>query len=207
MTRSPLADAEVLQHAAERRHLVAQLGVGVGARRLGDGAVVDQRLLLAAAALDVPVEAVAGGVALGADEPAAVLARVGVEHLLPGRVPVDLARGLGPERLGVALPGGVDLVIAARHASSRAAVALFRAARGGIVPSGAVNARATLGSGAAGSRRGGDPAAVRPPARGRPRPSGRGRPRRRCPGRRRVARAARRGCTRCRPRRPGTIHL
>ena len=41
-----LADAQVLQHAAQRRHLVAQLGVGVGARGLGDGAVVDQRLLL-----------------------------------------------------------------------------------------------------------------------------------------------------------------
>ena len=27
-----LGDAQVLQHAAERRHLVAQLGVGVGAR-------------------------------------------------------------------------------------------------------------------------------------------------------------------------------
>ena len=43
-----LCDAQVLQHAAERRHLVAQLGIGVGARRLGDGAVVDQRLLLRA---------------------------------------------------------------------------------------------------------------------------------------------------------------
>ena len=112
-----LLDTKVLQHGAERRHLVAQLGVGVRARGLGDGTVVDQRFL-PAAHRNVSIEAIPGRVALCAHEPAAILAGVGIEHLVPGLVPVDLARSLGPEGFRVSHAGGIDLGIATRHGSS-----------------------------------------------------------------------------------------
>src|SRR6185437_10148251 len=43
-----------------------------------------------------------------------VNAGIRVEHLFRRLEPVDLARGLGPEPLRVALPAGIDVVIAAR---------------------------------------------------------------------------------------------
>ena len=107
-----LLDAEVEQHAGERGHFVGELGVGVGAGRVGDGAVVDQRRQATAAVLDVAVEAVVGGVALGAREPAAVQTGVGIDHLVPELVPGDVTGGVGPEPFRVLFPRGVDLVIA-----------------------------------------------------------------------------------------------
>src|SRR6185503_21289920 len=101
-----------------------------------------QRLLASPAALHVPVEAIVGRIALGAHEPAAVLAGIGVEHLVPGLEPIDLARGHAPEDLRVLLPGGVNLVIAARHASpSRVARRGSAGSSIGILPSVRSNAR------------------------------------------------------------------
>ena len=57
MTRSPLADAGLDERAGELCDLVAQGAIGIGSDRVGDRAVVDQGGLLAAALLDVAVEA------------------------------------------------------------------------------------------------------------------------------------------------------
>ena len=64
----PVAALDALrgERAGEARHRVAQLAVGERRRRLRDRRVVDQRELVAAAAVDVPVERVVAGV-----EPAA----------------------------------------------------------------------------------------------------------------------------------------
>ena len=113
-----LADTEILQHAAEACDLVGQLGVGVRAGALGDGAVVDQRRLGAPSLLDVPVETIVGGIALGAWEPAAIGAGVGIERFVPRLVPADAARGLRPEGIGIALPALVDLGIPAHRTAS-----------------------------------------------------------------------------------------
>ena len=64
--------------------------------------------------MHMAVDRVPAGVADAADEPAPVDAGIGIEHLLGRLDPVDRLRGLAPEALRVALPAGIDLVIAAR---------------------------------------------------------------------------------------------
>ena len=113
-----LLDAEVNEHAAQRRHLVAEFQIGVGANGLGDGAVVDQRPLRRAPVLHVAIEAVVGRIAFGSGKPASVLPGIGIKHAIPRFVPVDRARGLGPEVGWIALPGGVYLVVSAWHGNS-----------------------------------------------------------------------------------------
>ena len=110
-----LADPMRRQHAGELGDLVAQLSVGEGLDGVGDRAVVDQRRLVAAAVLDMQVEGVVAGVALGADEPAIEGLVAVVEDLVPLLVPVDCFRGLAPEPLGVRDGTLEDLVIAPRH--------------------------------------------------------------------------------------------
>ena len=61
----------------------------------------------------MPVDGVVAGVALRADEPAPIDAGLAIEHLVGRLDPVDLARGLCPESLGIGLPAGIDLAIAA----------------------------------------------------------------------------------------------
>ena len=110
-------DAQIFEDARKSRDLVGEFRVSEGLLRIRDGAVVDQGLLLAAAIFDVPVEAIVGCVALGARKPAAILAHIRIEHPIPELVPADVARSFCPERLGVAFPACVDLVITA-HLSS-----------------------------------------------------------------------------------------
>ena len=112
-------DAEPAQRAGETRDLVAQLAVGVDAGRPGDGAVVDQRGLIAATAVDVPVDRVVAGVELAACEPASERRRVRVEDALRRDVPVERARGLAPEALGVVDAAPVDGVEARRTHAPR----------------------------------------------------------------------------------------
>ena len=107
--------AEILfQDAGQNLGLGLQGGVADGQLGVGDGRVVDDRRLLAAAGLDVAVDRVPAGVADAVGEPAAVDAGLGIEHGLRLLDPVDLGRRLAPEALRVALPARVDLVIAAR---------------------------------------------------------------------------------------------
>src|SRR3954466_4701962 len=59
------------------------------------------------------VDRVPAGVADTAGEPAPVHAGIGIEHLFGRLHPVDGLRRLAPEAPRVALPAGIDLVIAA----------------------------------------------------------------------------------------------
>src|SRR3954454_3673359 len=60
------------------------------------------------------VDCVPAGVADAAGEPAPVHAGIGIEHPFGRLDPVDRLRRLAPEALRVALPAGIDLVIATR---------------------------------------------------------------------------------------------
>ena len=75
-------DAEVLQHRGERRGLIEQFAIGDGPLRPGDGAVVIERRLIAAAPFHMAVERVVAGVDARVGEPAAVDARPGIEDPL-----------------------------------------------------------------------------------------------------------------------------
>src|SRR5439155_11641210 len=83
---------------------------------VGDGAVVDERALLAASTVDVEVEGVVAGVEDAAREPAVErLPRV-VEDAIPALLLVDGLRRPRPEALRVLHRTGVDLVVdALRH--------------------------------------------------------------------------------------------
>ena len=109
-----LADAEIAQHGGEHLRLGHQAVIGDGARYPGERRIVDDRGLLAAPGVDVAVDRVEAGIADAADEPAAVNSRCRVEDGLRLLEPVDGLGRLGPKTLRVALPAGVDLVIAAR---------------------------------------------------------------------------------------------
>ena len=75
------SNTQVVEDARERGDLVRQLGIRERLDGSGDRAVVDQRLLVRAAFLEVTVQAVVRGVALGSDEPAAVHTRLRIERL------------------------------------------------------------------------------------------------------------------------------
>ena len=122
-----LLDAPPAERAREARHRVAQLGVGEHRHRAGDGAVVDERALLAAPAVDMEVERVVAGVQGAADEPA-VEGRVPVvEDAIPALLPVDVLGRRRPEALGRLHRASVGLIVHAlphREPSSAAGPAL-----------------------------------------------------------------------------------
>ena len=96
-----LADAAPSSAPAKRAHALEQLGIREGALRPRDRRVVDQRRLVAAPGVDVPVEGVEAGVERGAGEPP--VERRSCRRRGPGRRgdPVDVLRGLAPEPLRV----------------------------------------------------------------------------------------------------------
>ena len=98
------------QDAREPRDEIAQLEIREGSRRLGDRRVVDQRELVGAASLDVPVERVVTGVQAPAAEPAVERRPGVVEHPRPGLDPVDRLGRLGPELLSIFERAAIDLV-------------------------------------------------------------------------------------------------
>jgi hypothetical protein len=59
----------------------------------------------------MPIEAIVSGVAFAAGEPAAIESGFLIEHLVERLVPMDIGRGLPPERLGVPLPALIGLVV------------------------------------------------------------------------------------------------
>ncbi|EZP38063.1 hypothetical protein BW36_01361 [Micrococcus luteus] len=108
-----LADAARGQGAGQTGHRVRELGVRVAGDLAGHRGVVDQRDGVPAARLDVPVQAVVGGVQLAVREPA-VQGRGGVVEGARGRDgPVDGARRVEPEPLGVAEGAGVGVGVRA----------------------------------------------------------------------------------------------
>ena len=80
-------DAQAPQRAREAGDLVAQLAVAVRALRARDGAVVDQRGLIAASAVGVAIERVVARVEPAVGEPACQRARVPVERATAARRP------------------------------------------------------------------------------------------------------------------------
>ena len=111
-----LADAEAAQRTGEPRGLVEQFAVGVGALRAGHRGVVDQRGLVAAAAVDVAVQRVGAGVQLAVGEPA-VERRVGVvEDRGAARGSTSRPGGVGPEGSGVCNAGVEQFAISGHTA-------------------------------------------------------------------------------------------
>ena len=107
------ADPEALQHMAEQLNLAQQFRIGQRALRARERGIVDQRRLVAAPGGDMAIEAVLAGVADTIDIPAAVGARRRIENGLRCHDPVECGSGFMPETLGVLLPLGVNLMIAA----------------------------------------------------------------------------------------------
>ena len=103
------------ERPGDARHLVAQLGEGEAADGPGDRAVVDERELLAASALDVAVEAVVAGVEHAAGEPAVERRVRVVAHRLPAPVPVQRFRGGGPEVPRIVPRAAVGLFVHGGH--------------------------------------------------------------------------------------------
>ena len=103
------------ERAGDPRHLVAQLGEGEPAHGVRHRAVVDQRELPAAAAVDVAIEAVVAGVEPASSEPA-VEGRIRVvAHRVPAPVPVQRFRGSGPEFPRVLLRSTVGVFVYGGH--------------------------------------------------------------------------------------------
>src|SRR6266568_1446709 len=113
-TRSPLPDAEPLEHRGHAVDLVVELAVGVHALLAGLGRDVDDRLLLAALG-QVAVDRVVAEVGLAADEPPRERRLRVVEDLRERLVPVDELGLLAPERLG--LQGALVELWIGRHGS------------------------------------------------------------------------------------------
>ena len=108
-----LADAEVAQHAAEHLRLSQQAMIGDGALYTCERRIVNDCSLLAASGIDVTIDGVKAGIAGATNEPAAINADAGVEDLFWFLKPIDIGRGLAPKSLWIALPAGIDLMIAA----------------------------------------------------------------------------------------------
>ena len=108
-----LLDAEVAQQRRQHLHLGEQQVVGEDALGSGERRIVDDRRLRAAAAHHMAVDRVPAGVADGVGEPAAVDAGVRIEDPFRRLVPVDVARGLGPELLRIAPPALILVMVAA----------------------------------------------------------------------------------------------
>ena len=106
------------EDAGEAADQVLELGVTDLALRLGDGAVVDDGDLVAAAGLDVAVDGVIAGIQHAAGEPAVEGGPGVIQDLVPGLVPVDGLGGLGPETLGIGQGTLVNLVVAHDRLSS-----------------------------------------------------------------------------------------
>ncbi len=101
MTASPLVQTEGLKPPGKAQNLLQEFTIGEFLDRVRDRAVVDQRNLVRAALLHVPVECVPARVQLAALVPAIERGLGFVEHLVPLPVPSDRACSLGPEPLRV----------------------------------------------------------------------------------------------------------
>ena len=102
-------DAQGTQRVGEAVHLALEHAVGEHAGIAGL-TLPDDGGLIAARGVRVAIDAVVGDVQLAADEPFGP-GHVPVQHLLPGREPIELPGFVGPERLGIArgtiIDGGI----------------------------------------------------------------------------------------------------
>ncbi len=107
ITRSPLIDPQPPERAGQHRRAVAQLAIGVAALDAGHGTVVDQRRLITAATLDMPVERVVAGVQPAAGEPAVDGSLALVQGGVGWLDPLDRGRPLHPEPVRIVLPAAI----------------------------------------------------------------------------------------------------
>src|SRR5699024_7548010 len=96
-------DALVLQHTGKAGDGVAQLDEGVDALTAGDRTVVDQRRRVAAAVIDMAVDAVVAGIEHAIRVPAGERRLTVVQDLLRLLYPANIAGRLGPERARILL--------------------------------------------------------------------------------------------------------
>ena len=111
-----VADALPAQHPGEARDLALQLPERQRPDRIRDRAVVDDRDLRAAPALDVAVDRVPAGVEAAAREPAIERRPAVVEDPVPAPVPLEGFRSLGPEAIRIVAGARVARLIVAAHA-------------------------------------------------------------------------------------------
>ncbi len=107
-----LGDALGLQRAGKAGHAGLQFLVGDALLQMRHRAVVDDRQLVAAAGQDMAVNGVPAGVGNPVGEPFVQGRAVGVQRARGALDPVDCARGIHPEPLGIGLPPAVDVRIA-----------------------------------------------------------------------------------------------
>src|SRR5262249_29691205 len=108
-----LGDAEITHHGGERLHFAEELGICEFRNRVGERRIVDQRELITASAGNVTIKRVVAGIDDGTVKPAAVDATGRIEDLLCGLDPVDLARSLCPEPLGIPERADIDVAVSA----------------------------------------------------------------------------------------------
>src|SRR5262249_5204066 len=129
---------------------VAKLGVRELADGVGDWAVVHERALLAAAAIDVQIERVVAGVEHAAREPAIEGWAPIVEHAIPAAIPVQLLGRGGPEAGGIRQRAAVGLVVYGPHLffpiCRRSAFAGLRRSTVGESTAGETESRRSLGA-------------------------------------------------------------
>src|SRR5262249_46838119 len=94
---------------------IAQLGVGERLDGAGDRTVVNERRLISAPALDVPIERVLAHVEARAREPAIKRRPRGVEDAVPRSIPRDCLRRLAPEAFRIAQRARVGFVVTAHR--------------------------------------------------------------------------------------------
>ena len=104
-------DALRRQRPRHPGHFVPQLGVRVPADGIGHGAVIDERQLFPAPAVDVVVEGVVARVELTAGEPAVERGAAVVAHAIPAFRPRKRLGGSGPESLRVGARSAIDVRI------------------------------------------------------------------------------------------------
>src|SRR5262245_41939392 len=83
-----LAHAQVLEDGGECRNFIAKGTVGEDLLPAGHGAVIDERRLIAAAALDMTVERIPAAIAAPAHKPTVEAVDAGID-LVPRLDPVD----------------------------------------------------------------------------------------------------------------------
>src|SRR5262249_59849453 len=97
------------------RNLAQELAIGKARHSAGDGAVVNQRELLGAPALDVPVERVVAGVEPAAGKPA-IKRRAGfVQDAIPALLPADCLSRFSPEAVAFLKRAAICLFVRWGH--------------------------------------------------------------------------------------------
>ena len=110
-----LDHAQAGQHTGKTGYLIQQVLVAIGLDGVGDGAVIDDRRLIAAPGLDMAVDGVVTAVDHAALEPAIERLVAIIQDFFPGLVPVNRLRGFSPETFRIIQRLLVSTIIGALH--------------------------------------------------------------------------------------------